>query len=77
MTIKQYEDELNKLFQKHFKVKYDKADRLIYARLKPLLKQALKNAKTLMKSNLDEDPAVDPSITTHKLIEELLKVSEE
>ncbi len=76
MSIKQYEDELNKLFQKHFKINYNKADKLIYSRLKPLLKQALKNAKTLMKANPNEDPAIDPSITTHKLIEELLKVSE-
>lgn len=77
VSIKQYEDELDKLFQKHFKVKYNKADRLIHDRLKPLLKQALKNAKTLMKANPDEDPGVDPSLTTHKLVEELLKVSED
>lgn len=75
-SIKQYETELDKLFQQSFKIKYSKTDKLIYARLKPLLKQAIKNAKTLMKLNKDEDPAVDPSITTHKLIEELLKVSE-
>lgn len=77
MSIKQYEDELAKLFLKHFKVKYNKADRLIYNRLKPLLKNALKNAKILMNANPNGDPAADPSLTVYKLVEELLKVSED